>query len=72
MVDMRHVIVDRRFGEDRRSIYHLDYLLMGGVERRIWKERRLQDERREGWMRVSKWVSISPWLTARTNSLWHT
>jgi len=60
MLDMRHFIIDRRFGEDRRRLYHLDYLLKGGSERRSWKERREQDERREGWMRVSKWASISP------------
>jgi hypothetical protein len=60
MLDMRYFISDRRFREDRRRLYHLDYLLKGGAERRSWKERREQDERREGWMRVSKWVSISP------------
>jgi len=60
MLDMRDFIIDRRFGEDRRRLYHLDYFLKGGVERRRWKERREQDERREGWMRVSKWASISP------------
>jgi hypothetical protein len=60
MLDMRQFIIDRRFGEDRRRWYYLDYLLKGGVERRSWQERRVQDERREGWMRVSKWVSVSP------------
>jgi len=60
MLNMRHFIIDRRFGEDRRREHYLDYFLKGGVERRSWKERREQDERREGWMRVSKWASISP------------
>jgi hypothetical protein len=60
MLDMRHFIIDRRLGEDRRRWYYLDYFLKGGAERRSWKERREQQERREGWMRVSKWASISP------------
>jgi hypothetical protein len=69
MLDMRHFIVDRRFGGERRRMYNLDYFLKGGVERRSWKERRKKDERREGWMRISKWSSVSPQLSARTTSL---
>jgi hypothetical protein len=56
---MRRFSIDRRFGEDRRRLYYLDYFLNGGVERRSWEERRGQAERRVEWMRVSKWASIS-------------
>ncbi|TET93567.1 MAG: hypothetical protein E3J28_04000 [Desulfobacteraceae bacterium] len=59
MLEMRRFSIDRRFGEDRRRLYYLDYFLNGGVERRSWEERRGQAERRVEWMRVSKWASIS-------------
>ncbi len=59
MLEMRRFSIDRRFGEDRRRLYYLDYFLNGGVERRSWEERRGQAERRMEWMRVSKWASIS-------------
>jgi hypothetical protein len=59
MLEMRRFSIDRRFGENRRRLYYLDYFLNGGVERRSWEERRGQAERRVEWMRVSKWASIS-------------
>jgi len=59
VLEMRRFSIDRRFGEDRRRLYYLDYFLNGGVERRSWEERRGQAERRVEWMRVSKWASIS-------------
>ena len=59
MLEIRRFSIDRRFGEDRRRLYYLDYFLNGGVERRSWEERRGQAERRVEWMRVSKWASIS-------------
>ena len=59
MLEMRRFSIDRRFGEDRRRLYYLDYFLNGGVERRSWEERRGQAERRVEWMRVNKWASIS-------------
>lgn len=57
--DNRKTGIDRRFDEDRRSIYSLDYFAQGGLERRIKKERRKLTERRQGWIRASKWTSVS-------------
>ena len=58
MLEMRYFRIDRRFGEDRRKAYYLDYFLNGGVERRAQKEQRGQVERRVEWMRVSEWLSV--------------
>ena len=47
--------LDRRFGKDRRRVYHLGNFSKGKVERRCNKERRSRFERREGWIRIGKW-----------------
>lgn len=48
---------DRRCGADRRDVYHIDYFLKGGLERRRFVERRMRAEMRKGWVRVSRWSS---------------
>ena len=60
LIDLRigDPYVDRRSGEDRREIYHTDYIESGGLERRNGKERRQHDERREECTRVSDWSSV--------------
>jgi len=50
--------IDRRFGEDRRTAYDLDYYFKIGVERRSRIERRRRSEQRKGWMRVTDWISV--------------
>ena len=52
--------VDRRSGEDRREIYHSDYFVNDGLERRSRKDRRQPGERRKGFLRVSEWSSVCP------------
>lgn len=49
---------DRRSGEERRTVYSLDYFLQGRKERRKWVDRRWRRELRKGWVRVSKWSSV--------------
>jgi hypothetical protein len=50
--------VDRRSGEDRRTIYDSDYFAQDGKERRSGIERRKARERRDNCIRVSKWSSV--------------
>ena len=52
--------VDRRSGEDRRSVYDSNYFENGGLERRRTGERRKQNERRDSCIRVSEWSSVCP------------
>ena len=51
-------LIERRSGEDRRSIYSLRYFSEGGQERRSGKERRSPTERRADCVRVSNWSSV--------------
>jgi hypothetical protein len=50
--------IDRRSGADRRKEYDFDHFIMGGIERRSWRERRTGKERRRDWLRASKWSSV--------------
>jgi len=50
--------LDRRYGEDRREAYDIDYFAKGGIERRKAKEQRKPEERRKGCVKVSKWSSV--------------
>ena len=52
--------VDRRSGDDRRSVYDSDYFNGSGLERRSGRDRRQQDERRDSCLRVSQWSSVCP------------
>jgi hypothetical protein len=51
-------LIDRRSGEDRRTVYNLDYFENGGLERRTQAERRQTGERRAGCVRVTEWSSV--------------
>lgn len=50
--------IDRRAGEDRRTVHDLSYFEQGGIERRKREERRVTSENRAGWVRVTQWSSI--------------
>ena len=50
--------IDRRFENDKRHIYDLNYFLDGGVERRDNRERRGSGERRVGWVKTDDWKSV--------------
>ena len=50
--------IDRRFENDKRHVYDLNYFIDGGVERRNDRERRGRDERRVGWVKTDDWKSV--------------
>ena len=50
--------IDRRFENDKRQVYNLNYFLDGGEERRCGTERRGIDERRIGWVKTDDWQSV--------------
>ncbi len=50
--------VDRRSGEDRRTVYDSNYWGHGGAERRNSPDRRQPIERRVSYVKVSKWSSV--------------
>ena len=50
--------IDRRSGDDKRTVYCLDYFFEGGEERRRRRERRRIGERRRYWVRISRWCSV--------------
>jgi hypothetical protein len=58
MMERRGFRIDRRSGIDRRKIHDLNYFIIGGVERRKFKERRSREERRKNWVRVDEWISV--------------
>ena len=45
----RSCFLDRRSGEDTRTVYSLDYFFAGGPERRRGRDRRTRGERRVRW-----------------------
>jgi hypothetical protein len=51
--------LDRRTGEERRTVYSLDYLEKN-PDRRLGLERRGRDERRKDCIRVNEWSSVCP------------
>jgi len=55
---IRDPYVDRRSGEDRRTVYDADYWENGGLERRSTTDRRQQKERRNGCVSVFEWSSV--------------
>jgi len=57
-MERRGYRIDRRSGLDRRKIHDLNYFIIGGVERRKFKERRLLGERRKNWIRADEWISV--------------
>ena len=57
---VRDPYLDRRSGDDRRSVYDSDYFENGGLERRHGKDRRQSNERRDSCTRVSEWSSVCP------------
>jgi hypothetical protein len=57
-MERRGYRIDRRSGVDRRKIHDLNYFIIGGVERRKFRERRLQGERRKSWIRADEWISV--------------
>ena len=50
--------LDRRCGEDRRQVHHLNFFARGGIERRREKERRAGQERRKSCIQVTQWSSV--------------
>ena len=50
--------IDRRFDNDKRNVYDLNYFLDGGAERRSNRERRGSSERRVGWVKTDDWTSV--------------
>jgi hypothetical protein len=58
MMERRTYRIDRRSGVDRRKIHDLNYFIIGGLERRKFKERRWKGERRKNWVRVDEWISV--------------
>jgi len=50
--------IDRRYENDMRQVYDLNYFLEGGEERRSSKERRGIGERRTGWVKADDWQSV--------------
>ena len=50
--------MDRRLEPSQRKIYHMNYFLDGGIERRSNKERRGLGERRVGWVKTDDWKSV--------------
>lgn len=54
----RDPLLDRRSGDDRRTIYSLVYFSKNTIDRRFLKERRRQTERRRGYVRISDWSSM--------------
>jgi len=50
--------IDRRFENDKRNVYDLNYFLDGGAERRQGRERRGIAERRVGWVKTDDWKSV--------------
>lgn len=58
MDDKKRYGIDRRFEDDRRKAYDLNYFLGGGIERRINVERRRPPERRVGWVKTGDWKSV--------------
>jgi len=72
MMERRGFRIDRRSGVDRRKIHDLNYFIIGGVERRKFKERRSREERRKNWIRVDEWISVfvdDPGILKRRESL---
>jgi hypothetical protein len=57
---VRDPYIDRRSGDDRRSVYDSDYFENNGIERRKEAERRQPEERRDDCIRISDWSSICP------------
>ena len=58
MIRYRGSTIDRRCLRDRRQVHNMDYFLMGGAERRDFRERRAQVERRKHWIRANNWMSV--------------
>ena len=51
--------IERRFGEDRRKVYNLNYFENNGIERRHnIKDRRESVEQKKRWDRLNKWHSV--------------
>ena len=55
---LKRSLIDRRFCENMRKVYSLDYFENSGIEKRKYIERRKPGERRSDWIRVSKWCSV--------------
>ena len=58
MVSANRYGIDRRFENDKRNVYDLNYFLDGGGERRKGDERRGSNERRVGWVKTDDWKSV--------------
>lgn len=58
--EKRYQFRDRRSGDDRRMLHHLEYFNDGGIDRRAGLERRDNKERRTNCVRVSEWSSACP------------
>lgn len=56
----RDPFMDRRSGENRRTVYSLDFFQKGKIDRRERRERRTKNERRADCVRISEWSSVCP------------